>query len=346
MAEKSNITTQKSRHPSLVRLLREVSSVTGFCSTSNCEGSDLCHPISDHDDNTIKHSKVITLNTEESDVSDMPLRVQGLQSHLPGGMDSLDNKTLLSYVAPIYDCLTSIDAEDLLSLERVNRGGAQLGNGYCVHPIHDEVMPPKHGQNGGSCVRYLHIAELAGSYSVGIFVFPPNATIPLHDHPNMCVLSRVLYGDVTKISLDLIRQPDYETAPQSRGSWLSNLMWPSSSSNRSMTYSKPNARRALKTETEVLCAPAVTMLYPYEGNLHEFKAGPYGAAVLDVLLPPYDGYERDCTFYSIEDDVGNSDPRACWIVPTGQPEDFHCLSGEYRNLGHEEESDDPIDESA
>jgi hypothetical protein len=23
----------------------------------------------------------------------------------------------------------------------------------------------------------------------------------------------------------------------------------------------------------------------------------------------------------------------CWIVPTGQPEDFHCISGRYRNLG-------------
>ena len=123
--------TNKSRRPSLARLLKEVSSVTGFRPTSNCEGSDLCHPISNNDDNTIKHSKLISLSTtEESYVSEMPLRVHGLQSHLSEGMGSLDNKTLLSYVAPIYDCLTSIDAEDLLSLERVTRGGAQLGNGY------------------------------------------------------------------------------------------------------------------------------------------------------------------------------------------------------------------------
>jgi PCO_ADO len=88
------------------------------------------------------------------------------------------------------------------------------------------------------------------------------------------------------------------------------------------------------------------MLYPYEGNVHEFVAGPHGAAVLDVLLPPYDGYERDCTFYTIEEDRSSGDPRACWIVPTDQPEDFHCLSGKYGNLGREEEeNDEPINES-
>lgn len=209
-----------------------------------------------------------------------------------------------------------------------------------VKSIHNQIMPPRQEPNGGPCVRYLHIAELEGSYSIGIFVFPPNAGIPLHDHPDMCVLSRVLYGEVTKTSLDLVRQPDYESAPPSRGSWLSNMLWSSNSSLRSTTCSNPNARRALKTETEVLRAPAITMLYPYEGNVHEFVAGPHGAAVLDVLLPPYDGYERDCTFYTIEEDRSNGDPRACWIVPTDQPEDFHCISGRYGNLGREEEEND------
>jgi len=100
-----------------------------------------------------------------------------------------------------------------------------------------------------------------------------------------------------------------------------------------------NAKRAKKTETEFLEAPAVTILFPYEGNLHEFSAGPQGAAVLDVLLPPY-GNARECTFYNVQDD--ESDPRACWILPTGQPEDFHCLSGEYRQLGREDDEEDDV----
>lgn len=119
------------------------------------------------------------------------------------------------------------------------------------------------------------------------------------------------------------------------------------------------------------------MLFPYQGNLHEFYAGPHGAAVLDILLPPYDAnHDRDCTFYDVREDNGaaaaaaaspnlmatmmmdvdpssasstllhhpaatatsvanpNDDGRVpCWIVPTGQPHDFHCLSGKYRKLG-------------
>jgi PCO_ADO len=188
-----------------------------------------------------------------------------------------------------------------------------------------------------------------------------------------------------------------------------------------------------------LHAPDCTVLYPFEGNLHQFVAGPHGAAVLDVLLPPYNVHDhRDCTFYEMrnlaktsssshdndddndddcirgekdhhrrhhhhvdmvgdddddidhdmevvdgynpdnpsshlehgqlqqhhagtlttttttttisnhrhhhvddndtgddnrlsDDDVDDDD--LCLIVPTGQPEDFHCISGRYRGIG-------------
>lgn len=239
-------------------------------------------------------------------------------------------------------------------------------------------MPPKNEYRNGTCVRYLHVAEMEGTYSVGVFVFPPRATIPLHDHPGMCVLSRVLYGTVTKKALDLERES--AAVQQPRTSWLSSMLWPHHQNHHTSTttnnISSPvqshppakNAKLAKRTKTEVLHAPAVTVLYPYEGNLHEFVAGPEGAAVLDVLLPPY-GNHRDCTFYYINEDVnGNVNDRRilqpanttpsdhqsqsalCWIVPTGQPEDFHCLSGTYRNLGRldddeeDEESDDADDE--
>lgn len=186
-------------------------------------------------------------------------------------------------------------------------------------------------------MRYLHVAEMEGQYSIGIFVFPPHAAMPLHDHPDMVVLSRILYGQVEKKSLDLERP-----APATRTSWLGNMFLRGGSSFRggSSKGIPSNARKAFKTANEFLQAPAVTMLYPYEGNLHSFVAGPNGAAVLDVLLPPY-GDARDCTFYHTQED--GDDPRACWIVPTGQPEDFHCISGEYRHLGKEDEDDGVLD---
>ncbi len=231
-------------------------------------------------------------------------------------------------------------------------------------------------------------------YSIGIFVFPPNATIPLHDHPGMCVLSRVLYGEVSRVSLDLLPESeevallqqlqhhqlmdhDYneeESNCNSNGnmqktntkSWFNHAitsqppnsllnMFPSegmsckptttstpsniSSLSSSSTTKLTHRRLAVMNGVDRLVAPQVTSLYPYEGNLHEFTAGPQGAAVLDVLLPPYG--QEDCTFYNTEplssscgSTITEKERRPCWIVPTGQPEEFHCLSGRYLNIGN------------
>ena len=90
------------------------------------------------------------------------------------------------------------------------------------------------------------------------------------------------------------------------------------------------------------------MLLPREGNVHQFTAGADGAAVLDVLLPPYDfDNERDCTFYKVEPDTcttstsnlskgKNEDSRGngnCWLIPIEQPKDFHCISGTFGSVG-------------
>ena len=230
-----------------------------------------------------------------------------------------------------------------------------------VRPIHELVTPPKpEYEKNCSCVRYLHVVEAVGKYSIGIFVFPPNHRIPLHDHPGMCVLSRILYGTVERSSFNLDRHQsegndNYWSTPASSTSSSSS----SSSSSLSQTTTPPsttasilsmfgvggsqsssssrkpasNALQVHRNDNDSLVAPAVTMLFPYEGNLHEFVAGPEGAAVLDVLLPPCDSYgDRDCTFYDVH--PGPSD-EACWIVPTGQPEDFHCLSGKYLGFGED-----------
>jgi hypothetical protein len=122
------------------------------------------------------------------------------------------------------------------------------------------------------------------------------------------------------------------------------------------------SKAAFKNGIDHLQAPGVTVLYPYEGNLHEFVAGPHGAAVLDVLLPPYDNVQnRDCTFYNILDiasSLSSSCPSSlplkpgtnggkkepCFIVPTGQPENFHCISGQYRDLGERADEDDTMED--
>jgi plant cysteine oxidase len=235
-----------------------------------------------------------------------------------------------------------------------------------VLPIHDIVQPPITAEQG-NVVRYIHLSEVPEQYSMGIFVFPPNAKIPLHDHPEMCVLSRLLYGELHRISLDLPREHhnrecdtnSNNNSKSSTSSWTPwNSNWVPSSLKSSNRIPESNTdhsqvqvagvKRALRNSNDCLLAPDVTCLFPYEGNLHEFVAGPNGAAVLDVLLPPYDGdHDRDCTFYEIQDmphtqkdlfqnnheHTDKDHTRLCWIVPTGQPEDFHCISGQYLGMG-------------
>eukprot|EP00537_Pseudo-nitzschia_pungens_P012495 CAMPEP_0172384030 /NCGR_PEP_ID=MMETSP1061-20121228/1840_1 /TAXON_ID=37318 /ORGANISM="Pseudo-nitzschia pungens, Strain cf. pungens" /LENGTH=497 /DNA_ID=CAMNT_0013112517 /DNA_START=165 /DNA_END=1658 /DNA_ORIENTATION=+ len=346
-------------------------------------------------------------------------------------------------IKPIKQALERVDAQKLLALELIYQSsvgeqaipGPRVQDGVFCRRINREIHPKLRmedddvkEENRNSVVRYLHIAEVEDEYTIGIFVFGPNQRIPLHDHPEMCVLSRVLYGDLQRLSLDLDRGQSKTTATtrnrvehnrndatedmdcaenqcsaplrtfleqqmstkaydamelkqrqSESSSWFSrSAMWlrnnlhgsnggscfVNSEDDRNDRFPE-GTKIAFINEIDTLRAPDVASLYPYEGNLHEFVAGPQGAAVLDVLLPPYDDdHNRDCTFYHIRDahstiyaNLGSSrkcnntessigmlysdafynSREPCLIVPTGQPENFHCISGSYRELGERED---------
>ncbi|KAL7525638.1 hypothetical protein ACHAWF_001444 [Thalassiosira exigua] len=299
---------------------------------------------------------------------------------------------LKQVVAPLVRELKKLDAAALLSLNPTKNGrGATLdpNKGLTVPPIHDRIAP-RCKDRGDNVVRYLHVKEASKKYSVGIFVFPPGAEIPLHDHPSMIVISRVLYGELQVKSFDVLPQGGEHLSSSKRScsdSDSSDEPPPArpastfrSSFNRikefvartfsyqesegdvmpagSVLHVKPNLKPMGVQmpplgdcdSSATLTAPNVTCLYPLEGNCHSFVAGPDGAAVIDVLLPPYDPDEdRDCTFYRASEDDGepgatgqNQDnlTTSYTLTPT-EPEDFHCLSGSYGRFGAcKEYSDD------
>ncbi|MQL73202.1 hypothetical protein Taro_005530 [Colocasia esculenta] len=115
---------------------------------------------------------------------------------------------------------------------------------------------------------------------MGVFCFPAGATLPLHDHPHMVVLSKVLYGSVSTRSYDWVTTPV------------------SASHSKSMDDADGLARMVM--DNQVLEAPCkASVLFPRSGgNLHSFTSVT-PCAILDVLAPPYaEELGRPSTYFS------------------------------------------------
>ena len=108
------------------------------------------------------------------------------------------------------------------------------------------------------------------NWSISLFVIPPSKKIPLHDHPEMAVVSKVIHGSMISDSFTKIDSGDciYEY----------------------------NGCEKLHIDSE----PRI--LGPIDGNLHEFsvpKSSESCCAFIDVIAPNYDEEGgRDCTYYS------------------------------------------------
>ncbi|XXG72958.1 hypothetical protein AAC387_Pa07g1943 [Persea americana] len=168
-------------------------------------------------------------------------------------------------------------------------------------------------------ITYLHIYECE-SFTIGIFCLPTSSVIPLHDHPEMTVLSKLLYGSMHVKAYDWIEpaciqrigEPEYF----------------------------PVRLAKLKADN-VLTAPcATTVLYPRSGgNLHCFTAIT-PCAVLDVLAPPYSEVAgRHCTYYRDHPyssfatgnmlEMSKREEDYAWLETIEAPDDLCIRPGKY-----------------
>ena len=144
----------------------------------------------------------------------------------------------------------------------------------------------------GACT-YLGIVEHA-DYAIAAFVLAPHARIPLHDHPHMTVLSKVISGSLHVTSFDV--------------------------------GADGKARRSSSIMTS---ADGPAALFPCVNNVHEFRAGADGACVLDVIVPPYDeDAGRACHYFEAVSLRGG----VFELREIPEPADFECLGAVYTGL--------------
>mmetsp|Transcript_15783 Transcript_15783/g.24556 ORF Transcript_15783/g.24556 Transcript_15783/m.24556 type:complete len:271 (+) Transcript_15783:385-1197(+) len=160
-------------------------------------------------------------------------------------------------------------------------------------------------------------------FTVGIFLIPKGQRLPLHDHPGMTVLSKVLFGTLKVNSFD---KAEYSRPIEEKD------------------FNEPFPCVVRNASELVTVHGKCKILHPTSGgNLHEFIAHT-DCGVLDVLAPPYDfDGGRPCNYFSIvkpdvtqagaatpeEEDACLENGTTVKMVAIPAPPDFYTLRRQY-----------------
>jgi cysteamine dioxygenase len=144
----------------------------------------------------------------------------------------------------------------------------------------------------GGCkppVIYISVYE-DSNVTVGIFIVKSGEKLPLHDHPHMYGILKVIAGTLKIQSYTLVSN-NTDIDSSSHGG---KRLFPYAR-KKSQTLCAMKMPEVIVSENNVAC-----FLTPTERNLHEIYSIGASAAFLDILSPPYDSSEfgeRSCHYF-------------------------------------------------
>ncbi|CAA7394759.1 unnamed protein product [Spirodela intermedia] len=169
---------------------------------------------------------------------------------------------------------------------------------------------------GAPGVTYTTVYQCR-NFSICIFFLRPAAVIPLHDHPDMTVFSKLLLGSMHVRSYDFVDPADPAAAAAAAA--------PPSPQKRRLAR--------LKVDADLSAPCGASVLFPAAGgNIHAFTAVT-PCAILDILGPPYSTEDdRDITYYrDLPFSGGGAGEEGVyrWLEETGVPEEAAMTLVEY-----------------
>ncbi len=164
-------------------------------------------------------------------------------------------------------------------------------------------------------VTYVHLWE-DSVFTMGVFVLKRGMSLPLHDHPSMTGLVKVIYG---RVSVRSFTHKSEATIPED----VINDLRPWQRRNVKAVEQHPIVEMTAEDEP--------CLLTPTQSNFHEISSVDGPAAFLDILAPPYDHYagQRECHYYKVYEGSGEGKDSPKYLVEIPQPREFWCCQSEY-----------------
>jgi len=227
--------------------------------------------------------------------------VQVCSNTLSGHDLSSYNKITPEFIAPIVEALDRVHHQDAGLVEPWHWvTGKQVSTKAMPTISASEKRRWNVLQDRPPALYYYDIVE-DPLFSIGVFVIPPGSSIPLHDHPQMAVISKVLYGSMRVTSYD------WTTKQGEAKMYDTNTLQATGDIKSLFPNQMGNIHQFSNDQNDVQAMLATN-------NQHQL-----GCAIIDVILPPYHDHARPCTYYKPVKELGDGN----YLLKTvRQPDDF------------------------